>query len=91
MTVLLFFFIQEQREQVKASSQRLKRIFDFIERTLLREKAKKKEQQQLQPEPDRGGGRSSNIFWWGRQKQLEKKTQGTTIHTDNTTKVVSQN
>ena len=90
MTVLLFFFIQEQREQIKASSQRLKRIFDFIERTLLREKAKKKEQQQ-QPEPDRGGGRSSNIFRWGRQKQLEKKTQGTTIHTDNTTKVVSQN
>jgi hypothetical protein len=33
--------VQEQREQVKASSQRLKRVFAFLEKTLLRERAKK--------------------------------------------------
>ena len=78
------FAIQEQKEQVKASSQRLKRVLDFLERTLLREKAKKKEQQQ----PDRGGT-SSNIFQRRREKQLAKKMKGMIVQTD-TTKVVSQ-
>lgn len=79
------FAIQEQKEQVKAMSQRLKRVLDFLERTLLREKAKKKEQQQ----PDKGRT-SSNIFQRRREKQLAKKMKGMTVQSDTTTKVVSQ-
>ena len=68
---------------MKASSQRLKKVLNFLERTLLREKAKKKEQQQL----DRGG--TSSIFQRRREKQLAKKMKGMTVHTDTTTKFVS--
>ena len=42
-----------------ASSQRLKRVLDFLERTLLRERAKKKERQRIDPGRP---GTSSNIF-----------------------------
>ena len=78
------FAIQEQKEQVKATSQRLKMVLDFLERTLLREKTKKKEQEQ----PDKGET-SSNIFQRKREKQLAKKMKGMTVQTDTTTKLVS--
>jgi hypothetical protein len=59
--------IQEQREQVKASSQRLKKVLDFLERTLLRERAEKKKQQLIDPGR---GGTSSNIFQRSEEQQL---------------------
>ena len=74
---------------MEASSQRLKKVFDFIERTVLREKAKKKEQQLIDPGR---AGISSNIFQKRQEKQLAKKVKEMAIHTDTTTytKVVSQ-
>ena len=90
VTIPTDFSIQEQREQVKASSQRLKRVFAFIERTVLREKAKKKEQQLVHvPAGSVEGSRTpSNLFQTRREKQLAKKMKGVTIDTDTTTELV---
>ena len=71
---------------MEASSQRLKRVLDFLERTLLRGRAKKKEQQLIDPGR---AGTSSNIFQRRREKQLAKKMKGIAIHTDTKTKAVS--
>ena len=78
---MICFTIQEQQEQAKTSSQRLVKIFDFFERTLLRGRAKKREQKQSNKDRT-----SSNILETRHEKRLAKKMKGMTIHPD--TKVV---
>lgn len=46
--LILIFLFQDQKEQVKQTSQRLTSIFAFLERTLLRGRAEKREKKKVQ-------------------------------------------
>ena len=45
MPFFYLLYLQDQKRQVKGTSQRLKRVLDFLERSLLRAKVTKKEKQ----------------------------------------------
>ena len=55
--MVCFHFMQEQTEQVKASNKQLVRIFDFLEKTLLRGRVEKRKFLQSSMK-----GTSSNIL-----------------------------
>ena len=53
-------FVQDQKEQVQTSSNRFMKIFDFLEKSLLRGRTEKK--RKLQTQQDLMKGTSSNIM-----------------------------